>query len=405
MLKIGKTYLHHTDGQVRLCADISLNGRGTTLWFGVDEAQADCLCAQRSDAFVMALLPTAMRGGYTIQSESPVSRQLHYQLTNYLIPTLCQVGDLYHPVQIHAPLRAEPVKNAGGVGTGFSGGVDCLYTVMTHGADSAYPLTHIAVFNVGAFDGSEYRKNFQNACADATAFAKEQALNLICLDSNLAEALPEDFLEVCSYRNLAGALALQGLFSVYLLSSGIAFSKFYFNLGSGATYDMLSVQCARTENLTFYSSGGEVHRQEKLKALADWQPAHRWLHPCFRNRLTRGNCGKCKKCIHTMTELYAYGVLDRFAPVFDVAAYEANFSQNIGYLLTIQDQPFYQTALQLLKDRKIPIPAEAYEEAEKLRNQGRNTGNTKAEQQDALRVLAQNLRKAKLQKTTPEDKL
>ena len=62
MLEIGKLYITHTDAQARLCADIILNGRGTTLWFGVEEDQADYLCDKRSDAFVMALLPAAMRG-------------------------------------------------------------------------------------------------------------------------------------------------------------------------------------------------------------------------------------------------------------------------------------------------------------------------------------------------------
>jgi hypothetical protein len=94
-----------------------------------------------------------------------------------------------------------------------------------------------------------------------------------------------------------------------------------------------------------------------------------------------------------MTELYAQGVLDRFQPVFDVEEFYRTLPQNLGYLLTIQDQPFYQSALQLMKEKNIPIPPEAYKEAEKLRSQGRNTANTKIEQADTLRALAQKLRK------------
>lgn len=397
MLTIGNTYLIHKDGQARLCADLTLNGKGTTLWFGVDTANEAYLCTERSDAFVMALLPTAMRGGYDIAFQTPMSERLHYQLSHYLIPTVCDAGDLYHPIKLIGPLTSEPVANCGGVGTGFSGGVDCLYTVMTHEKDSTYPLTHLAVFNVGAFDGSEYQKNFHNACIDAGKFAQAQNLPLVCLDSNIVEVLPEEFLEVYSFRNLAGAMVLQRLFSVYLLSSGHAFNNLTFDLSNNSTFDLLLVHCAGTESLAFYSSGGQVQRHEKIKALADWEPAHSWLHPCFRNRLSRGNCGKCKKCIHTMTSLYAYGVLDRFQPVFDVSAFLQNFPQNIGYLLTIQDKPFYQSALQLLNDHNIPIPPQAYEEAEKLRRQGRNATNTKAEQADALRALAQRLRKTNTQ--------
>lgn len=397
MLTIGKTYCTHENGQARLCADLTLNNRGTVLWFGVDESQEQYLHIERSDAFVIALLPTAMRGGYDIVFHTPMSERLHYQLTQYLIPTLCGVGDLYHPVKLIGPLTSERVPNLGGVGTGFSGGVDCLYTIMTHGNDSVYPLTHLAVFNLGAFDGSEYQKNFHNACIDAGKFAQEQNLNLVCLDSNIVQVLPEEFLEVYSFRNLAGAMALQSLFSVYLLSSGHAFSKLTFDLSNNSTFDLLLVHCAGTESLALYSSGGQVQRHEKIKALADWEPAHHWLHPCFRNRLSRGNCGKCKKCIHTMTTLYAYGALDCFQPVFDVPAFLRDLPQNLGYLLTIKDRSFYQHALLLMKENNIPIPAQAYVEAEKLQKRGRAAANTQTEQNDALRALAQRLRKSNTQ--------
>ena len=394
MLTIGNTYLIHKDGQTRLCADLTLNGKGITLWFGVDTVKEAYLCTERSDAFVMALLPTAMRGGYDIVFQTPMSERLHYQLSHYLIPAVCDAGDLYHPIKLIGPLTSQRIANRGGVGTGFSGGVDSLYSIMRHGEDSAYPLTHLAVFNVGAFDGSDYQKNFRNACDDANTFAQEQNFDLVCLDSNIVDVLPENFLEVYSFRNLAGALILQNLFCVYLLSSDQAFSDFTFNFSNNGTYDLLVVHCAQTESLAVYSSGGQVHRHQKLEALANWEPAHRWLHPCFRQRLRRGNCGQCKKCIHTMTVLYAYGVLDRFQSVFDVEAYKKSLSQNIGYLLTMQDKSFCEEAIEVLRERNIPIPVQAYAEAEKLQKRGRTTANTQTEQADTLRALAQRLRKA-----------
>lgn len=393
MLNIGKTYCTRENGQTRLCADLTLNNKGTALWFGVDESQEQYLCAERSDAFVMALLPTAMRGGYDIVFHTPMSERLHYQLTQYLIPTLCGVGNLYHPVKLIGPLTGERISHFGGVGTGFSGGVDCLYTVMTHGKDSAYPLTHLAVFNVGAFDGSEYRKNFHNACVDGAEFAKDLGVKLVCLDSNIVDVLPENFLEVYSFRNITGAMALQSLFGAYLLSSGHAFDKFTLDFSNNSTYDLLMVHCSQTESLALFSSGGQVDRHQKLMALADWEPAHRWLHPCFRNRLSRGNCGKCKKCIHTMTILNAYGVLDRFDSVFDVQSFQESLPQNLGYLLSAQDQAFCEEALNVLREQNIPIPAQAYEEAKKLQNRGRAAAHTQAEQADTLRALAQKLRK------------
>jgi len=360
MLQIGQLYIQHADGQARLCADITLNGRGTTLWFGVEESQADYLCDKRSDAFVMALLPTAMRGGYAMSCETPMSERLHYQLMNYLVPSLCAAGDLYHPVSIQAPLTSEPVKNKRGVGTGFSGGVDSLYTIMTHGKDSTYPLTHLALFNVGVFEGPGFREGFRKSCRNALKFADEMDLELVGLDSNISQVLPERFLDVYSFRNLAGALVLQGLFSQYLLSSGYDFGQFCFDLRNNSTFDLLMMHCAQTESLAVYSSGGQMKRYQKLAALSNWAPAHRWLHPCFNVGVGGKNCGHCKKCSRDMTTLYALGTLARFEAVFDIPAYKKTLPQRIALVLANRGNPLYDETLTLLAENGIAIPPAAY---------------------------------------------
>lgn len=360
MLIIGKIQKHHSHGQARICAEITLNGRSTTLWFGVSEAQEAYLCDQRSDAFILALLPTAMRGGYDISCDTPMSQRLHYQLEQYLIPTLCSAGERYHPVSIHAPLTSERLQNNGGVGTGFSGGVDSLYTIMTHGADSPFPLTHLALFNVGVFEGPGFREGFRKSCSSAECFAKAMGLELVGLDSNLSQVLPERFLDVYSFRNLAGAMALQNLFSVYLLSSGHDIAHFSIDLHNSATYDMLTVNCAQTESLTFYLSGGQTLRSGKLKELSAWEPAHRWLHPCVYGHVGEVNCGHCKKCARDMTTLYALGTLDEFSEVFDIPAYKKVLPQRIGFVLTNRGNHSYDETIELLERNCVEIPPAAY---------------------------------------------
>jgi len=360
MLNIGPLYLLRTDGQVRVCADIEMNGRGTTLWFGVDEAQGDYLCAERSDAFVMVLLPAAMRTGQDIVCKTPMSERLHYQLINYLIPSVCGAGEMYHPVKIHAPLTAQPVANKGGVGTGFSGGVDCLYTVMTHGRDSHYPITHIAVFNVAVFQGPTGRETWKRACGDARRFAEEMGLELVGLDSNITQVLPERPLDVYSFRNLAGAMVLGGLFSRYMLSSGHDVANFQFDLHNSATYDLLTVHCAQTESQSFYLSGAQVCRSQKLAELSEWPPSYTWLHPCFHMVIGNQNCGHCKKCARDMTTLYALGTLDRYAAVFDVPAYKRALPQRMGFVLANRGNHLYDETLDLLEKNNVAIPKAAY---------------------------------------------
>ena len=353
MLKIGKTYLKRVGDLTHLCADLTIGDRRTTLWFGVDSAQEEYLAPGRADAFVMALLPAAMRGGHEMVCEDPMSERLHYQLVNGLIPALSFAGDLYHIIKITAPLTTEQVPNLGAVGTGFSGGVDSLYTIMKHGADSEFPLTHIAIFNRRAvYD----KPSFMEACRQGDRFARELGFKQVYLDTNLSQTLIRNSDVVFSFWNLACALALQRLFSVYLISSGQSVSEFKLDLELACDfYDPLTVNCASTESLAFYLSGGETSRPKKLEALTAWEPSWRWLHPCV-SVLGNPNCGQCKKCSAALTVLYALGSLDRYRPVFDVDDYLRNFSQRIGRLLSFENSQSSKDALRLLRARNIPIP-------------------------------------------------
>jgi hypothetical protein len=56
-------------------------------------------------------------------------------------------------------------------------------------------------------------------------------------------------------------------------------------------------------------------RMEKLRRLADWEPARAILQPCHQVRLPRDgriNCGRCEKCVRTMLGLLALDRLREF---------------------------------------------------------------------------------------------
>ena len=286
MLHIGKSYIVQVDGTSRLCADLMIKDRRTTLWFGVDSDQEEYLALGRADPFVMALLPAAMRGGHEVVCEDPVSERLHYQLCCRVIPTLAYAGDLYHVMPITAPLTAVPYPNQGAVGTGFSGGVDSLYTIMCHGPGSDYPLTHLMVFDICGLLSEHGSENHAEFYCQAKRFAAEQGLKTVFLRTNLEETLSnaETRLEVCTFRNLARVLSVQGLFSTYLLSTEHDASQFSFNMQDCRYYDPFLVPCASTENLAFYPSGTQFKRHDKLKLLQEWEPASRWLPAGFSGR-------------------------------------------------------------------------------------------------------------------------
>lgn len=377
MMRIGKTYIDQKPDQAYLCADIEVNDHRMTLWFAVERSKAKYLCAGRADPFVVALLPGAMRGGHEIVCGDPISSRLHYQLSDNLIPALSFESDLYHLISITAPFADTAYPNAGAVGTGFSGGVDSMYTVFRHGPNSEYPLTHVAVFNSGVFEGEQHRKDFAKACKAAGQFAEEQNLETVFVDTNFIEALPERFLDVYSFRNLACALSVQGLFSVYLLSSGHDIANFQLDLRNAAAYDGITVPCVSTEGLAFYLSGTEVKRREKLKVLSEWEPSWRWLHPCIGGFAGERNCGHCKKCIKDMTMLYAWNRLERYDDVFDGKDYQKNVAQRIGFMRLYHGNHLYDEALELLEENHISIPPAADVYEKQFRRAIKNLSNTK----------------------------
>ena len=356
MLTIGKTYIERVDGISRLSARIRIGGKETVLWFGVKTEQEDALSIGRSDPFVFAFLPAAMRQDLTIVSEDPMSEKLHHTLTEDLIPALSGAGDLYHEIALNTPVTGVPYPAKNEVATGFSGGVDSLYSVFRHGKDSEYPLTTLCVFNNGVYEGEKYRLGFDRACRSCEKFAAENGYSTLFVDSNLYDVLEENYLEIATFRLVSCALAIQGAVSVYLLSSGFYISDFYIDPHHAACFDPLTIGCINTESLQFYLSGIDKKRVEKLREMTDWEPAGNWLCPCVYAKPGDVNCGKCKKCMKDLAALYAFGKMDAFKKVFDIADYKKNLPQRLGFVLSDEEDPFSRDVIELFEKEHTVIP-------------------------------------------------
>ncbi len=360
MLNIGKTYFVRKNNNTRLCADITMDNRMITLWYSVKTEQEKYLALGKADAFVLAILPLAMREKHNIVCEDVISERLYYQLTSNYIPTFAYAGTFYNEIEIKADVTNEKYPNENAVGTGFSAGVDSLYTIMKYNGKTEYPLTHIAVFNSGFFEGNDYDKGFQNACEMATKFANEQKLKTVFLNTNFNEVLPERFLDVYSFRNVSCALALQGLFSKFLLSSGSDAGNFKIDFHNSADFDLLTVAHVNTESLAFYSSGSEVTRIQKIEALTNYKPSYKWLHPCFHTSVGQMNCGHCKKDCRDQAVLFALGKLDLYKNVYDIEDFKKHFAERLAVLKVHCDVHFYADAWKLLEEKNVKIPEKTY---------------------------------------------
>lgn len=290
-------------------------------WFEVKTEYAPYLTIDRVDAFVIALLTTAMREGRNIVCECPVTRQLLYQINQYLIPMMASNIKEYQYIKVFATAIDNALDCYGAVGTGWTGGVDSLFTIkrnLYEAEESAYRLSHLMITSNGAIEGIDPSDILRKMVEKANrGIVLELGLGMVSIDSNMQNLLPENFRSVVSIRHAAVILTLQKLFSAFLISSSCAFSQATFVEESMGYYEPFVLNYLMTANTVFYSAGSPYTRVQKLRQLSAIPLAEKYLHPCIY-ALKDSNCGECGKCVRTQTALYALGTLDHFSKVFDI---------------------------------------------------------------------------------------
>lgn len=355
-IRVGAPYLEEAGEQTRLCASVTLRGEDTVLWFSVKREYAPCLVTDRADAFTAALLTVAMREGRDIVCAAPVTRRLLYQLNRLLIPIMASNMEEYRPIQIHAEAAgAEDCASA--VGTGWTGGVDSLFTVTEdlRGENPAYRLTHLIIASNGAIVGDDPSDTLKKMGEKAErGIIPELGLDLLCIDSNLRAALQESFRATVPIRHAAVILALQGLFKAYFVSSTFVHTSLHFDPESMETYEFAVLLCLGTDRTAFYSTGCAFTRLGKLKRLSESSLARRYLHPCIY--ALRDNCGSCGKCVRTQLELYALGQLDAFSTVFDVEQFSEKRDLYLADVILRQTRsPFDAEVLSVCRKNGISL--------------------------------------------------
>ncbi len=365
-LRIGTPYVRRSPEQVSLCAQITLQGETKEAWFSVEPEFAEYLTEDRLDAFVVGFLPTAMKLGADIYCEAPVTRRLKYQLEQYLIPTMTANMDRYRPIGLHAPLTDAPLDCKGAVGTGWTGGVDSMYTLMTHLHSKERKLTHLLIANVGTLESDQNTELLHYMTRKAReGIGQELGLPVVAVDSNLQLLQTDHYLSVAAFRLPAAVLAMQKLFAVFLHSGTYEFQRFAFVAENSAYYELFPLSCFETDCTVFYSTGSHVSRTQKLRELSDFPPAKAYLHPCIY--VKRSNCGTCGKCIRTMGALYALGTLEAFEQVFDLEDFTLHKEDRLAAILAKKESQHYGEVLAVMKERGMELSPRVQQKARILR--------------------------------------
>ncbi|WP_042221721.1 hypothetical protein [Oceanobacillus manasiensis] len=362
MVIIEEPYIKRNGEYSRLCADVFIDNKKYEMFYEVENEYEKYLCTERIDAFLIGLLPYALKHNLDIYSKYEVSEKLYYQIKTILIPVLSRYISNYNTVNVEAKVSYKKLPNKGAVGTGFSAGVDSFHTLYnnTNLEISSYNITHLTFFNVGSHGskgGSEARSLYRNRMKKAKIFAEEQEFKFVSVDSNLSEILRLEFVQTHTFRSLSAVLALQKLFGVYYYSSGFPIDQFSIKEDSTAYYDLLNVYSLSNNNVSFYSTGLIESRLEKVKQISEYKKSYKYLNVCAKGDY---NCGKCEKCKRTILEFYSINKLQLYSDVFDVDLFNKKIEKYLGFMIANKKNENYKEIYIELKERHIEVPLKAY---------------------------------------------
>lgn len=304
-----------------------------------------------------ALVPALHFGERRIAMEAEVCPRLKEGLSTAM-------GLMHHwsqgrmrPLDLEMGTRAAVARADKPRRTGMflSGGIDSLATLrMNH---LRYPPGHpdrirdallVHGFDIGGvvIRGAKYHV-FERARQHMRPVADDAGLDLIPVYTNMRH--------LCDARELW----LDYFFGAVLAAAAHAFAPRLRLADIAASYDIPNLAPCGSHPLLdpSYSSADvqirhcdvEMARLDKLRLIAQWPAAFHNLRVCLANVPDRLNCGRCEKCVRTMTGLVAIDALARTRAFVEDDVDPAWFD---AFKITIRHrEPFYRELLEPLRTR------------------------------------------------------
>lgn len=126
-IKISAPHVEQTESDifgpaVRLAADVNMTNPNTgvnetrPLYFDFARKYEEYLCPERSDAFVMGLLSTAMENDCNIEFETPMTDRLFYQMNDDYLPMMAKYNANFpiYDIRLSGPVTSAELLTGGG---------------------------------------------------------------------------------------------------------------------------------------------------------------------------------------------------------------------------------------------------------------------------------------------------
>lgn len=304
MVDISSVTVRDNDDGVLASAQISMPGAEGEAWYQLP-ASSNTDEEAAVDAFFIIGNILAMGSDGLLNMEQSVSQRLLYNsraaqdiLTGWYPKKLTAV-------ELAVPERPKDKESlTDRTLTCFTGGVDSFDTLIRN-EENADALLYVHGFDI-SLHRTELREATSEHLRDVAAMTGKE---LIEVATNIRRFL-----------NLAGKWPTvthgAALSSVGHLLSGqygrqlIPASHTYTDTFAWGSHPLLDHLWSSNRLSTIHDGAGST-RVEKTRRLADHPAARRHLRVCWQNT-GKYNCGKCDKCVRTMTALSLSGVLPEF---------------------------------------------------------------------------------------------
>jgi hypothetical protein len=259
-----------------------------------------------AEAYLIAIILTAMAEKRTLKVHGSVSRTLLSNLTEFRDAWNCWLPDVYHNIDFEATTidDSSEVKGNGAI-TAFSGGLDSTFTIWRNTQKLAgYRNQAIkACMMARGFDIFK-EKEYLSAFNQAQDTLNDVSIPLFPIRTNYRSIIEEDWNHT---HGLTLASCLNNFKKSY--STGIIAGTYHYKLnlypfGSNPITDPLLSSYA----MQILHDGAKFTRDQKILMVSKWKKGANNLRVCFSAEQKNVNCGECSKCNYIRLNFEANGL-------------------------------------------------------------------------------------------------
>jgi hypothetical protein len=277
------------------------------LWYRLPNTYRQALTTV-CDPFVLGTIFLAMSRASDVVVHGQVSPSLLHNLEEFQATWACWRPKRYTKIDVVADLEQEPPPPASprAAVAAFSGGADSCFTVWRHHTGQSGRLRRqikVGVMVHGFDIELGQTKVFERAAAKSAKMLASLDLALIPVVTNFREVVAN--WEDSHGSGLASCLALfQAGYGAGLVGSTDSYDQLVLPWGSNPITDrMLS-----SRTFAIVHDGAAFSRSQKIRTIAAWPEAIRYLRVCWEGDAGDRNCGRCEKCIRTMLNFRVMGL-------------------------------------------------------------------------------------------------